>query len=140
VFWISLQFPSGTFLVLRRNEWDMKESVFWSFCKLSLISSDFNETLIFSTYFRRIPKRMKFYENSSIGSRVAPCGPKDGRTDKMKLIFAFHNFANSPKNRQTILNVKCKTFITGNNITFITHCNHKLAATLYSYIVPCKIF
>jgi hypothetical protein len=40
---------------------------------------------------------IKFHENSSIGSRVVPCGWADGRTDMTKLIVDFHNFANAPK-------------------------------------------
>jgi hypothetical protein len=44
-------------------------------------------------------ENMKFHENPSIGSRD-PCGWTDGRTDRdmTKLIVAFHNFANAPKN------------------------------------------
>jgi hypothetical protein len=44
---------------------------------------------------------MKFPENPSIGSRVVPCGRTDGRTDMTKLIVAFRNFANAPKNQNT---------------------------------------
>jgi hypothetical protein len=40
---------------------------------------------------------IKFHENPSSGSRVLPCGPTDRQTD-MKLIVAFHSFANAPKN------------------------------------------
>jgi len=36
---------------------------------------------------------INFYENPSSGSRVVPYG----RTDKIALIVAFHNFANTPK-------------------------------------------
>ena len=49
---------------------------------------------------------IKFHENVSSRSRVFPCGRTDGRTDKRedrqtdmtKLIVAFRNFANAPKN------------------------------------------
>ena len=37
---------------------------------------------------------VKFHQNPSIGSRVVPCG----QTDMGKLIVAFRNFANAPKN------------------------------------------
>ena len=37
---------------------------------------------------------IKFHQNPSSGSRVVPCG----RTDMTKLIVAFRNFANVPKN------------------------------------------
>jgi len=44
----------------------------------------------------------KFHENPSSGSRVVPCGRTDGRADgrndMTKIIFAFRNFANEPKN------------------------------------------
>jgi hypothetical protein len=38
----------------------------------------------------------KFNENPSDGSLVVPCGQTD--TDTTKLIVAFRNFANAPKN------------------------------------------
>ena len=41
---------------------------------------------------------IKFHENPSNGSRVVPCRLTDGRTDMRKLIVAFRNFANAPKN------------------------------------------
>jgi len=41
---------------------------------------------------------IKFHINPSSGSRVVPCGEKDGRTDMTKLIVAFRNSANAPKN------------------------------------------
>jgi len=37
---------------------------------------------------------IKLYENPSRRNRVVPCG----RTDVTKLIFAFHNVTNAPKN------------------------------------------
>jgi hypothetical protein len=41
---------------------------------------------------------IEFHENPSRGCRVVPCGWTDGRTDMTKLIVAFLNFANAPKN------------------------------------------
>ena len=45
---------------------------------------------------------IKFHENRSSGSSVAPCkrtdGRTDGQTDMTKLIAAFHNFVKTPKN------------------------------------------
>ena len=52
-------------------------------------------------FFRRIfeeSSNIKFYQNPSTGSRVIPCGQTDGQTDITKLIVAFRNFANAPKN------------------------------------------
>jgi len=49
---------------------------------------------------------IKFHKNASSGSRVVPFGRIDGRTDRReerqtditKLIVAFRNFVNAPKN------------------------------------------
>ena len=41
---------------------------------------------------------IKFHENPSSGSRDVPCGRRGGRTDMTKLVVAFRNFANEPKN------------------------------------------
>jgi hypothetical protein len=49
-------------------------------------------------FFSRNPRNIKFHENSSSGSRVDPCGQTDGLTDMARLIVAFGNFANAPKN------------------------------------------
>jgi hypothetical protein len=40
---------------------------------------------------------IKFHDSSSCGSRVAPCGQKDGQPDLLKLRVAFRNFAKAPK-------------------------------------------
>jgi hypothetical protein len=39
-----------------------------------------------------------FHENPASGSRVVPCGQTDRMTDMMKLMVAFHNFAEEPNN------------------------------------------
>ena len=42
---------------------------------------------------------IKFHENPSSGSQAVPCGQTDGgRIDRTKLIVAFHNVPNAPKN------------------------------------------
>ena len=41
---------------------------------------------------------IKFYQNPSIGSQGVSCGRTDGWTNMTKLIIAFRNFANAPKN------------------------------------------
>jgi hypothetical protein len=59
-------------------------------------------------FSRQIKKKyfdIKFYENSSSGSRIVPCGRRDGQkgrqtdrqTDMTELIVAFRTFANAPK-------------------------------------------
>jgi hypothetical protein len=40
-----------------------------------------------------------FHKNVSCGRRVVPCGRTDGRTDMIKLIAAFRNFANAPEKK-----------------------------------------
>jgi len=54
VIWFSLQFLSETFLILRRMERDMVKDVYRSFCQVPLFLSDFNETYIYWTDFRKI--------------------------------------------------------------------------------------
>jgi len=48
----------------------------------------------------------KFHENPSGGSRIVPRGRKDGRTDgrtdMTKLIVAFRNLVNKPKNKNKL--------------------------------------
>jgi hypothetical protein len=64
--------------------------------KCPLFVSDVNEISIFSHIFEKI---IKFYENPCNGSGVVSCEQTDGRTENMtKLIIAFRNFANMPKN------------------------------------------
>ena len=64
--------------------------------KYHLLLSDFKETLIFSTHAQNI---IKFHENPSSESSIVPCGHTDERTDMTKLIVAFRNFVNAPKNQ-----------------------------------------
>jgi len=46
--------------------------------------------------FEKFPD-IKFHERLSSGSRVVACGRTDMETDMTKLIVAFRNFANAPK-------------------------------------------
>jgi hypothetical protein len=59
---------------------------------LYLILSDFNQTWVFSTDFRKTSKYQISW-NPSSGSRVVPCE----QTDMTKLIVAFHNLLTAPK-------------------------------------------
>jgi len=58
--------------------------------------------LEFSGQFFEKNSNVKFRENPSSGSRGVPCGrtdgKKEGRTDMTKLIVAFRNVVNAPKN------------------------------------------
>jgi hypothetical protein len=47
--------------------------------------------------FKKYPK-IEFHENPSRGSRVVQCQMTDRQTDMTKLIAAFSNSANAPKN------------------------------------------
>jgi hypothetical protein len=55
-------------------------------------------TLEFSGHIFEQYSNVKFPDNPSSGSRVVPCRETDEETDMMKLIVAFCNFANAPKN------------------------------------------
>jgi hypothetical protein len=56
MFWFSLQILSETFLILGRTERDMIKMYIGLHVKYPLFLSDFNETWIFSTGFRKILK------------------------------------------------------------------------------------
>ena len=49
--------------------------------KYPLFLSNFNETCIFSTDFRKKSSNIKFHENPSSGCRVVPCGRADGHDE-----------------------------------------------------------
>ena len=51
--------------------------------------------------FEKKTQNTKFHQNPSSGSRVVPRGMTNGRADMKKLIEAFRNFANGPKNSST---------------------------------------
>jgi hypothetical protein len=53
VFWFSLQLLSETFLILGRIEWDKKMYIGFH-VKYLLFLSNFNDTVIFSTYFQKM--------------------------------------------------------------------------------------
>ena len=79
VFWFSVQHLSETFLILGRNERDMTKQLYWSSCKVPILLSDFNETWIFSTDFRKdfhIPNFMKI---RPVGVELSH---EDGQTER----------------------------------------------------------
>jgi hypothetical protein len=51
---------------------------------------------------------VRFNQNPSSGSRVVSCGRTEGQTDMTKLIVAFRNFANAPKNQFTAIASLCE--------------------------------
>jgi hypothetical protein len=62
----------------------------------TLIISDFNETLIFSTDFQNVIK-YRFQEHSYVWCHVVPRGRRDEQANLMKLIDDFRNSMNAPK-------------------------------------------
>ena len=83
-------YNTETSLILRRIQPDVIINVHKSSCKVHVIMSDFNKTLIFLTDFRII-----------LGYKISRKSVQQERTDGQagmtKQIFAFCNFANSPK-------------------------------------------
>jgi hypothetical protein len=65
--------------------------------KYPLFLSDFNENQLSQQIFEKSPN-IKFHKNPSSGSQVVPCERKDRRTVMTKLIVAYRNFVNAPKN------------------------------------------
>jgi len=95
-FWF---FLSETFLIRRRNEWDMNKKVYCSSCKVLIILVRYQWNLNF-------PEKFSKYNQISNFMKIRPVGAElfhtDGRTygdwqaDMRKLIVAFRNFVNSP--------------------------------------------
>ena len=97
VLWFSLQILSLTFLILRKTERDMINKVYRSSCKVSANLVRFYRNLNFSTYFRELLKHNISWK--SVQWEPSCSMRTDGRTDMTKLIVAFQNCTNAPKNR-----------------------------------------
>ena len=94
MFLFPLQLCSETFLILRKIQEDII-NVYRCACKVPFLLSDFNETWILSTNFRKILR----YPS---GGWVVTRGRTDGWTDMKKLSFAFRNYANAPDHAPSV--------------------------------------
>ena len=90
VFWFSVQLLSKTFHILRRIEQDIIIMCIGHNIKYQLFLSDFNQTWIFLTDFKKILKYQISWK--SILWELSCSMWTDGQTDMTKLRVTFHNF------------------------------------------------
>ena len=115
VFWFSLQHSSETFLFLRISEWDMIRNVCWSLCKGPVIFVRFSWNMNFQDISQKILKCQVLWKSVQWGAELFHAD----RQDMRKLIFAFRNFANTPKNE---LVIEC-----WQNCDFTGSCHHSVS-------------
>jgi len=97
-FWFSLQRLSQTFLILRRTERDMIESMHWYSCKLPVIPVKFSLKFKFLDRFSKnsqAPNIMKIRSVWSRGCSIRMGGQTE--RDMTKLMVVFRNSANATK-------------------------------------------
>jgi hypothetical protein len=96
-FWFSVQPLSEKFLILRRTGRDVIENVCRSAaCEvLPVLLVRFSWNLNFLYTFSQITRIPHFMKNRPVGAALLHV---DGRTHMTKLIVAFRNFVNAPKN------------------------------------------
>ena len=87
------------FNILRRIWRKMIKNLHRSSCKVALFFSDFNETSIFSSVYQKNTQISNIMKIRPLESELFQAERRtDGRTGMTKLIVAFRNFANTPKN------------------------------------------
>jgi hypothetical protein len=98
-FLFSLLLLFKILLILRRIKRDIIINVKTSSCKVPVIFVGLYWKFNSLNIFFKKSSNIKFHQNPSSGSRVFPRGPMDRRkaSNMTKLIFAFRNFAESPK-------------------------------------------
>ena len=89
----SLQLLSETFLILRRNERNVAEKVYWPSCKIPVSLVRSCRDLNFLERFSKNNHISNYMKIRSVGGEFHA----DRRTDMTKLLVAFRNFANAPK-------------------------------------------
>jgi len=77
VFWCYLRVLSETFLILRRTARGVIKHVYWS-----VLSSRCSYQILKKTEYC-LQNSEKNYESFSTGSRVFPCGQKNGQTARL---------------------------------------------------------
>jgi len=99
MFWFSLRLLSETFLILRGTEWDMIIIVRRFSCQVPAVRFRFHWNLNFFNRFSKNTKTWNFMKIRPVGAELLQADRQtDGRTDMTKLLVAFRNFANAPKN------------------------------------------
>jgi hypothetical protein len=87
----------------------MIKNVYWSSCKVSVILIIFNESLISSTYFRKILKTSNFKKIRPVEVDFFYAEWQiDRRTDMAMLIVAYRDLANEPRREQSFSDLKNK--------------------------------
>ena len=94
MFWFPLQNLSEIFIFLRRNERVMIKTVYRSSLTVTFRLFDFNESLIFSTDFPKIPKYQISWK--SVRWDLSCSMQTDRRTEVTRLTVAFRDFAKAP--------------------------------------------
>jgi hypothetical protein len=82
VFWFPLQLLSETFLILRGTEEDMIKNVQCRHWQYPLFESDFKETWIFWTVFRKMLKYQISWKSVPVGAELFHAEGRTGRHDE----------------------------------------------------------
>ena len=91
--------------ILRRTDQDRSNMYIGLHVMYPLFLSYFNETWILATDFRKILRYQISWKILPVGAELFHA---DRQTDMTKLIDAFRNFANAPKNAQTFKRERVK--------------------------------